>query len=420
MGFNFDSVAEKYDETMTNNGQLAVLKKQITTALSGVRNQYQSVLDVGMGTGLLHDSYVKLGNPITAIEPSSQMAQQLRANYPDVLIEQNPIENVEFSNLQYDLAVFTLVLSWLENWRNALEKVLTQNPKYTLISNQELTKEEKEKLGEGHKQQQEIQESFSLISSDRIDELMKEKGYYPLKVIVDSVKAGIIKTILYSKDRPDDLVYQEAKYIFQITDSCNQACAGCYAAQGKNQLDFKKYNIYIGSLSQGDTIAIRGGEPFMHKRWYEDFASPALEKGLQVIIDTNGIFMNHQNYDEILKKLSHPNITVRISFDNEHLHDLSENKQSEKFEKMALFVKEAKRQGINYSFSCLGMSAEEIDAMLKGTSLESARGKFSPLTFYSDISQLPISGKYIDTNGNELENIPNENKKGVFLFPIHP
>jgi len=36
MKFNFDSVAAKYDETMTNNGQLGVLERQIKTAISGI------------------------------------------------------------------------------------------------------------------------------------------------------------------------------------------------------------------------------------------------------------------------------------------------------------------------------------------------------------------------------------------------
>ncbi len=405
MSFDFDIVAQNYETAMKESGQFAVLQKHIIEATKGIRQYYKKVLDAGIGTGLQHDSYSTENYHTTGIEPSTAMASQLRENYPQVDIIETTAEKAEISELKYDLAVFTMVLSWTKSWNKALNNVLAQNPKFLVIANQELTDDEILELGKGHTNQEQIQESFTNISQEELQKFLEDLGYFPLKILQNDINAGILKTVLYTKNPVDNYVYENARYIFQIIDSCNQNCAGCYANQGKNKLDPKKFLSKIHELEEGETIAIRGGEPFLHPRLFEDFVDHALGKKLKVVIDTNAVFMSRKNPEKILEKLKNPNIFLRISFDTAHLEDLFKDKQRQKFLEISQFIKLAEEENTQYSFSCLGMSAEEIEDMIKETPLFKKKEKFLPLTFYSDITDVPLEGKYVNVQGKEFETL---------------
>lgn len=196
-------------------------------------------------------------------------------------------------------------------------------------------------------------------------------------------------------------IYQEANLIVQVTGKCNKKCATCYDLLGilKGELAQETYLLSIDKLRKGDLVVLRGGEPTIVANWFEKFVGPAINKGLRVIIETNGYFISENDYSQILSKLAYKNIFVRISFDKSHIPNKSD------FSKMALFAKEATKFHINFAFYSLGMNKKQIINFTQGTELEMYLEKFHPLEFYQDISKVQIKGKYLRVDGTLLNKI---------------
>ena len=204
-------------------------------------------------------------------------------------------------------------------------------------------------------------------------------------------------------------VYEKASLIVQTTSSCSKSCPECYLKENpeikKEELNQERYEESISKLNEGDTIALRGGEITTIRDWFEKFVAPALNKGLKIIIETNGYFIGKEDYQSILEKINDERISVRISFDPEHLKDLKEENVSSEFEKMAIFAEDAESAGINFGFYSLGMNSEQIQKFVRGTPLEHYINKFHPLAFYPQISAVEIKGKYLKSNGNISDRI---------------
>src|SRR3989344_4874688 len=193
--------------------------------------------------------------------------------------------------------------------------------------------------------------------------------------------------------KPDNEVYEKASLIVQTTSSCSKSCPECYLKENpeikKEELNQERYEESISKLNEGDTIALRGGEITTIRDWFEKFVAPALNKGLKSIIE----------------KINDERISVRISFDPEHLKDLKEENVSSEFEKMAIFAEDAESAGINFGFYSLGMNSEQIQKFVRGTPLEHYINKFHPLAFSPQISAVEIKGKYLKSNGNISDRI---------------
>lgn len=199
-------------------------------------------------------------------------------------------------------------------------------------------------------------------------------------------------------------VYENADLIVQVNGFCGRKkkdkCKGCYIKSfSKKVLNVERYLFVINTLKQGDLIVLRGGEPTLVKDWFEKFVSPALYMGMRVIIESNGSFIQKDNYYNILQKLIHPNLFVRISFDSSH------NPTKKDFDKMVLFANDAKGVGINFAFYSLDMNKEQISWFIKGTGLDSFSNYFHPLLYYKDISLVKLKGKYLSVDGKLPEKI---------------
>lgn len=209
--------------------------------------------------------------------------------------------------------------------------------------------------------------------------------------------------------KPDNEVYDKANLIVQTTNRCSKNCPACYLAENpdvkKEELGQDRFEECVSKLNEGDTIALRGGEITIVPDWFEKFVVPALNKDLKIIIETNGHFIGTKDYQNILEKISDNRISVRISFDAEHVKNLNEQNISSEFEKMARFAKDAESAGINFGFYSLGMDEAQIRNFVQGTPLESYIGKFHSLQFYPEISAVEIKGQYLKSNGNLSDRI---------------
>lgn len=208
-------------------------------------------------------------------------------------------------------------------------------------------------------------------------------------------------------------IYENVALIVEVTDICNKNCPGnynCRQARHKDGLREEIYKNYLNKLKRNSLIALRGGEPTMIDGWFEKFIEPAvaINKNLLIIIETNGYFIGQDDYDEILKKLCHQNIFIRISFDSRHIFGLNEEDCSNEFSKMASFAEEALVRGINFGFYSLGMAKDQIWEFIKGTPLEPYFQYFHTLIKYDDISKVVLRGKYLRAGGKIFNCIKND------------
>lgn len=408
----FDVLAENYNKTMRTNKQHLLLINHLKHVCDGL--EYSSVLDVGIGTGKSVTGYLndKL-KVIYGVDPSVSMLKILKENKPDkrIKIINKNIEDLNLNKHHFDLAVFAFSLSWLKEPINTLKKICKRKPTYIIISEQVFEKGEAVNIGKGHPQKELITKSYNPTPSTEVDSVMKKQGYFPLIVLKDDMQdtennpSGKLMTILYTKTEPDNTVYEKTKLIVQINLICNKNCPACYRQKGEETLSLKRFNEEISKLSTGDMISIRGGEPTLYKKWLEDYIEPSLRKGLKIAIDTNGQFIDRQNYKEVLEKLMRGKITVRISFDEIHLEGLNSKERAKEFEKMAMFAKDAEKRGISFGFYALGMDKQKINKFIEGTPLQEFNKMFHSLTLYEDISDIKIKGKYLKVNGEIEKNI---------------
>jgi pyruvate-formate lyase-activating enzyme len=217
-------------------------------------------------------------------------------------------------------------------------------------------------------------------------------------------------------------VYKDADLIVETTKFCNKKCEGCYNCSLTNlcnkeiKIDEKIKNSYsneISKLKEGDVVALRGGEPTLIENWFEEFIVPALGKKLKVILETNGFFIERQQYQKILQNIKKDNLSIfiRISLDEKHLSNITLETRNEELKKMTHFAEDAEKDGINFGFYSMGtsknqMNEEKIKSFVKETSLEQFINKFHSLVFYPKISDVNIKGKYLKTNGevsNKIE-----------------
>lgn len=199
-------------------------------------------------------------------------------------------------------------------------------------------------------------------------------------------------------------IYKETDLIVQVNSFCDKNCEGCYfkellsSVQPQLLLNQEKYLNKI-SLMKSGIISLRGGEPTMVKGWFEKFVFPAIQMNLTVIIETDGYFIGRNNYNDILSKLSHDKIFIRVSFDKNHYV------ASGDFKKMAVFTDDAVNHNIQLSFHSLGMSESEISEFLLGTDLEKYREFFYPLRYYKKISRVKLKGEYLRVDGQIFNKI---------------
>ena len=130
------------------------------------------------------------------------------------------------------------------------------------------------------------------------------------------------------KDKLDyikyDNVYNPIIY-FQITGRCNSKCKHCFAAVDNNPLvtefSLEDMNKFLDECRDCGVLAftITGGEPTVHRNFYE-ILDGIYKRGMTILdFNTNGYTLNQEMLDYFKKLNFDPNI--KISFDGVGIHD---------------------------------------------------------------------------------------------------
>lgn len=191
-------------------------------------------------------------------------------------------------------------------------------------------------------------------------------------------------------------VYKNADLIVETTFFCNLDCCNCPFHGIQRQLNLSTYLNHLNELVAGEIVVLRGGEITTINNWFEKFVIPALNKDLLIIIETNGYFIGKDNYYELLTKISHLDIFMRIGF------DLSHCPTTEDFNKMAGFAKDAIKYSIKFGFYSVNMKKNQINNFIHDTELEPFQRYFHSLIEYTDFTRVKIKGKYLKSDGSLL------------------
>lgn len=158
-------------------------------------------------------------------------------------------------------------------------------------------------------------------------------------------------------------------------------------------------------MHKNEAICLRGGEPTLTENLIVDFISPALKKGIHVFLESNGAFINSPHYQEYLELLTQNNFEIRLSLDRQHVDSFPPQVRPFKIKRLSRFIDDATRLKIKFGLFSLGMSREQVKEFLAKYSVESWLQYIKPLTKYSNIAELPIKSKFVDTDGNIHDHI---------------
>lgn len=158
-------------------------------------------------------------------------------------------------------------------------------------------------------------------------------------------------------------------------------------------------------MHKNEAICLRGGDPTLTENLIVDFISPALKKGIHVFLESNGAFKNSPHYQEYLELLTQNNFEIRLSLDRQHVDSFPPQVRPFKIKRLSRFIDDATRLKIKFGLFSLGMSREQVKEFLAKYSVESWLQYIKPLTKYSNIAELPIKSKFVDTDGNIHDHI---------------
>ena len=71
------------------------------------------------------------------------------------------------------------------------------------------------------------------------------------------ISADMLNTVLYTKDKPDRMVYDKAKYIIQVNSSCNFDCPWCYVDKLGIKMDEDTFHKILETVNEKDMISYK-------------------------------------------------------------------------------------------------------------------------------------------------------------------
>ncbi len=375
----------------------------------------QHILDVGAGMRVSKNiCFPKSIETALIVDPDSQMLGAFIEEYHDDRIEtlEGNIEAADFGDRSFDLVYLILSLLWVDDPLAVLRKVASQSPTYIVISNPELSSEQirasSSCFPELKNEFMKTVKTYSARMLD-IDAIMESCDYYPLSIFYSPswypTPEHAVRTVLYTKEKPDRMPYDQAKYIIQVNGKCNFNCPACYVLKTGDDMDPAVFRKHIETVQKDEMISLRGGEPTLTENLIEDFIHPALQKGIHVVLESNGTFIGSPLYQEYLAVLTGKNAEVRISLDRQHLDPFPERIRRTRIGWISQFIDDAKQRNISFGLFALGMCREQVIQFLKEYAVESWLNYIRPITKYSNITKLPINGKFVEVDGTIHDHI---------------
>jgi hypothetical protein len=370
---------------------------------------FRSLLDAGGGVRVSRNICLpEQVQSAAVIDPDAAMLGALAGDYNDPRIRTiaGSVGTAIQSDERADLVFFILSLPWSDDPAAALAAAASAAPAFIVVSNPDFSPEQLALLPAGVPSHgADIARMLERYYARRLDAdaLLGSRGYYPLVVYGSRswspTPEHTVRTVLYTTEKPDRVPYDNAKYIIQVNGKCTNNCPSCYVVKTDETMDTGIFNGIIENVRENEMICLRGGEPPLSENLIEDFILPSLARGIYVILESNGSFIGSSRYGEYLELLARKNIEVRLSLDREHYDFFPEHIQRTRIGWVSRFIEDATRRNIRFGLFTLGMCRAQVMAFLEGFGVESWIRHIRPLTRYSNISDLPIRGKYVDIKG---------------------
>lgn len=370
------------------------------------RLPFRRVLDVGAGVRISRS--ICLPDCVETASIVDPDAQTLVEELGDVRLRAMPekIEDAHLEDATFDMAFFILSLLWVDDPAAALQKVASREPAYVVVAEPEFSPAQQRELAscftEHASELDERLASFRARELD-IDALMESLGYYPLAVYHSAswgpVPEHRLRTVFYTQEKPDRIPYDEAKLIIQVNSVCNCNCPVCYVAKTGDHMEAEVFVEVLEGVRADETICLRGGEPTLTENLIADFIQPSLRRGIRVILESNGAFIETPQYRDYLEVLGQTNTEIRLSLDRLHIESFPKMIRPRKIECLSRFIGDAGRLGIKFGLFSLGMSREQVEVFLGEYAVAAWQRYTKPLTKYSDITELPLRCKFVDVEG---------------------
>jgi hypothetical protein len=412
-----------YEELCRDNANLLWHLKEATRDLL-----VKHILDVGAGIRVSKNICLpQSAEKVLVVDSDSQALGLLIDDYGDDRIEaiEGKIETTDIGDTPFDLVYFIMSLPWLDDPEYALLNVISKSPDYFVISSPIISREQFSKICSGFPEYREEMTGIFAKYYNRaldIDAIMLSHEYYPLYVLSsmswDPTPEHRLRTVLYTKEKPDRTPYEKAKYIIQVNAKCNFNCPDCYVVKSSETMDSEVFLNLIKNVRENEMICLRGGEPTLSENMIEDFIEPALNRGIHVILESNGSFVGSPYYEGYLGLLTRKNIEIRLSLDRDHVEFNQGETRQIRIDRISKFIEDAAPLHIKFGLFALGMCREQVKKFLEEYSVQSWLPYIQPLTKYSIISELPIKGKFVDIYGELHDRIVGKAKRMPWDSPL--
>lgn len=84
--------------------------------------EIKSALDIGTGTAVFAEAFVKNGYEVSAIDLNPDMIEEAKLHAPNVIYKVAPAENIPFEDNSFDLVFMGLVFHEVDNYEKALSE----------------------------------------------------------------------------------------------------------------------------------------------------------------------------------------------------------------------------------------------------------------------------------------------------------
>ncbi len=188
-------------------------------------------------------------------------------------------------------------------------------------------------------------------------EILKKYG-----IINDDLKVKKIENCCSTHSNKFHLVH------IKLTDECNLSCKYCYAESGANKKDTLNINQLknivdeVKNISHNVDYTLSGGEPLLYPNIFE-LMKYIKDKGNNIFLLTNGMYITKENVKEIAKLCS----LIKISIDgsSEKINSITRGKNSfeKAFNGYQLLLKE--NANVQISMTVTKTNINDINNMVK-------------------------------------------------------
>lgn len=423
-GKTYNTLREAFYEELCRNNMNLLWQLKETTRDLPVKN----ILDVGTGMRVSKNICLpQSAETVLVVDSDNQALSALIDDFDDNRVRtiEGKIEIASLGDTPFDMVYFIMSLPWLDDPETALLKVISKSPDYLVIADPNISNEHLGKICYGFPEyQEELTRIFAGYYNRAldVDSIMQSHEYYPLHVLNsmswDPMPEHRLRTVLYTKEKPDRIPYDEAKYIIQVNAKCNFNCPDCYVVKTSETMDKEVFHNLLNNVRENEMICLRGGEPTLSENMIEDFIEPALNCGIRVIFESNGSFIGAERYQDYLDVFTRKNIEIRLSLDRDHVEFSWGDASRNRIDRISKFIEDANPLNIKFGLFALGMCREQVIKFLEEYSVQSWLPYIRPLTKYSIISELPIKGKFVDIYGKIHNRIVGKDKRMPWDSPI--